>query len=132
MQLVEEGQVGLDDPVKKYVPEIAEIKVLDGFDTDGKPILRAPRTEITIGMLMLHTAGFGYEFFSHEDQRYRNAMGTPSILTSTFDSIKSVLLFDPGERWNYGVNIDWVGKVVEAVRGKRLGEVMAERIFAPL
>jgi methyl acetate hydrolase len=132
MQLVEEGKVRLDDPVKKYVPEIAEIKVLEGFDADGQPILRAPRTDITINMLMLHTAGFGYEFFSHEDQRFRNAKEIPSILTSTFDSVKSVLLFEPGERWNYGVNIDWVGKVVEAVHGKRLGEVMAERIFAPL
>jgi methyl acetate hydrolase len=72
------------------------------------------------------------EFFSHEDRKYRNAKEIPSIFTSTFDSIKSVLLFEPGERWNYGVNFDWVGKVVEAVRGKRLGEVMAERIFAPL
>lgn len=132
MQLVEEGRVRLDDPVKKYVPEIAEIKVLEGFDVDGQPILRAPRTDITINMLMLHTAGFGYEFFSHEDRRYRDARGTPSTLTSTFASVQSVLLFEPGERWNYGVNIDWVGKVVEAVCGKRLGEVLAERIFAPL
>ncbi|MCL6577065.1 serine hydrolase domain-containing protein [Kyrpidia sp.] len=132
MQLVEEGKIRLDDPVEKYVPDIAEIKVLEGFDADGKPLLRTPRNKITVGMLMLHTAGFGYEFFSYEDRRYRNAKETPSILTSTFDSIKSVLLFEPGERWNYGVNIDWVGKVVEAVRGKRLGEVMAEHIFAPL
>jgi methyl acetate hydrolase len=132
MQLVEEGKVRLDDPVKQYVPEISEIKVLEGFDSDGQPILREPKTDITINMLMLHTAGFGYEFFSHEDRKYRNVKGTPSILTSTFDSIKSVLLFEPGERWNYGVNIDWVGKVVEAVRGKRLSEVMAEHIFAPL
>jgi methyl acetate hydrolase len=132
MQLVEEGKVKLDDPVKEYVPEIAEMKVLEGFDADGQPKLREPRTDITINMLMLHTAGFGYEFFSHEDRRYREEKRIPSILTSTFDSIKSVLLFEPGERWNYGVNIDWVGKVVEAVRGKRLSEVMAERIFAPL
>lgn len=71
MQLVEEGKVRLDDPVKKYVPEIAEIKVLEGFDADGQPKLREPRTDITIDMLMLHTAGFGYEFFSHEDRKYR-------------------------------------------------------------
>lgn len=132
MQLVEEGKVRLEDPVKEYVPEIADIKVLEGFDQSGEPLLREPRRDVTVGMLMLHTAGFGYEFFSHEDQKYREATGVPSILTSSFDSIKSVLLFDPGERWNYGVNIDWVGKVVEAVRGKRLGEVMAEHIFAPL
>ncbi|KZM56053.1 MULTISPECIES: serine hydrolase domain-containing protein [Aeribacillus] len=132
MKLVEEGKVSLDDPVKKYVPEIAEIPVLEGFDKDGQPKLREAKTDVTINMLMLHTAGFGYEFFSHEDRKYREAKGVPSILTSTFDSVKSVLLFEPGERWNYGVNIDWVGKVVEAVSGKRLGEVMAERIFAPL
>lgn len=132
MQLVQEGKVSLDDPVKKYVPEISKIKVLEGFDADGQPKLREPKTDITINMLMLHTAGFGYEFFSHEDRRYRDEKGIPSILTSTFESIKSVLLFEPGERWNYGVNIDWVGKVVEAVRGERLGEVMAKHIFEPL
>ncbi|WP_100402596.1 serine hydrolase domain-containing protein [Bacillus sp. FJAT-42315] len=132
MQLVDEGKVNLDDPAKKYVPEISEIKVLEGFDSNGNPKLREPKTDITINMLMLHTAGFGYDFFSHEDQKYRVAKETPSILTNTFDSIKSVLLFDPGERWNYGVNLDWVGKIVEAVRGKRLSEVMAEHIFTPL
>ncbi|WP_203363748.1 serine hydrolase domain-containing protein [Bacillus sp. REN10] len=132
MQLVDEGKVSLDDPAKKYVPEISEIKVLEGFDSNGNPKLREPKTDITINMLMLHTGGFGYDFFSHEDRKYRVAKETPSILTNTFDSIKSVLLFDPGERWNYGVNIDWVGKIVEAVRGKRLSKVMAEHIFAPL
>ncbi|PLT33280.1 serine hydrolase [Bacillus sp. V5-8f] len=132
MQLVQEGKVGLDDPVKKYVPEIAEIMVLEGFDAEGQPKLRPPKTDITIKMLMLHTAGFGYDFFSEEDRKYREVKEVPSILSSTFDSIKNVLLFEPGERWNYGANIDWVGKVVEAVRGKRLGEVMAEYIFAPL
>jgi methyl acetate hydrolase len=81
---------------------------------------------------MLHTAGFSYEFFSQDDLKYRSALQIPSAVSSTFASIRSVLLSDPGEQWGYGVNIDWVGKVVEAVRGKRLGEVMQERIFAPL
>lgn len=132
MQLVEEGKVSLDDPVKKYVPEIAEARVLEGFNAEGQPILREPQTDITINMLMLHTAGFGYEFFSHEDKKYRNVNNLSTILTSTFPSIQSVLLFEPGQQWNYGVNIDWVGKVVEAVRGKRLGEVMDDFIFKPL
>lgn len=56
MQLVQEGKVSLDDPVKKYVPEISKIKVLEGFDADGQPKLREPKTDITINMLMLHTA----------------------------------------------------------------------------
>lgn len=132
MQLVEEGQVRLDDPVKKYVPEIAEIQVLDGFDASGQPRLRAPKRDVTIDHLMLHTAGFSYEFFSHDDLKLRGAKGIPSVVSSTYASIKTCLLFDPGSQWGYGVNIDWVGKVVEAVRGKRLGEVMQERVLAPL
>jgi methyl acetate hydrolase len=132
LQLVEEGLVRLDDPAKKYVSEIGEIMVLDGFDADGQPRLRAPKRDITLDHLMLHTAGFSYEFFSHDDLKFRNARGVPSVVSSTFASVRTVLLFDPGERWGYGVNIDWVGKVVEAVRGKRLGEVMQERLLAPL
>jgi methyl acetate hydrolase len=132
MQLIEEGKVHLTDPVSKYVPEISEIQVLDGFDADGQPKLRAPKSEVTLNHLMLHTAGFCYEFFSHDDLKYRTAKGIPTVVSSTFDSVRTVLLHDPGERWTYGVNIDWVGKVVEAVRGKRLGEVMRERIFDPL
>lgn len=132
MQLVEEGKVSLDDPASKYVPEISEIQVLDGFDDDGQPRLRAPKREVTLDHLMLHTAGFCYEFFSHDDLKYRTAKGIPTVVSSTFASVRTVLLHDPGERWTYGVNIDWVGKVVEAVRGKRLGEVMRERIFDPL
>ncbi|MBP6270538.1 MAG: beta-lactamase family protein [Rhizobacter sp.] len=132
MQLVEEGKVSLDDPVKKYVPEIAEIQVLEGFDASGQPKLRAPKRDITINHLMLHTAGFSYEFFSADDLKLRGAKGIPSVVSSTFASVKTCLLWDPGEKWGYGVNIDWVGKVVEAVRGKRLGEVMQERVFALL
>ncbi len=132
MQLIEEGKVRLDDAAKKYVPEIAQIQVLDGFDAAGKPKLRAPKSDITVNQLILHTAGFGYEFFSDDDLKYRTATGVPTVVASSFASIRSVLLFDPGTRWNYGCNIDWVGKIVEAVRGKRLSEVMKERIFAPL
>lgn len=132
MQLVEEGKVSLNDPVKKYVPEISEIQVLDGFDDAGHPKLRAPKSDATVGQLMLHTAGFCYEFFSHDDLKYRTATGIPTVVSSTFASVRTVLLHDPGAQWTYGVNLDWVGKVVEAARGKRLGEVMQERIFEPL
>ncbi|MDL2338116.1 MAG: serine hydrolase [Pseudomonadota bacterium] len=132
MQLVEEGKVRLDDPVRKYVPEIAEIQVLEGFDASGQPKLRAPKRDITINHLMLHTAGFSYEFFSPDDLKLRGAKGIPTVVSSTFASVKTCLLWDPGEKWGYGVNMDWVGKVVEAVRGKRLGEVMQDRILNPL
>ena len=132
MQLVEEGVIGLDDPAKEYTPEIAEIQVLEGFDDDGEPRVRPPRGDVTVRQLMLHTAGFGYDIFNHDLVRYGEVRGVPSVVTATMDSLRSVLLFDPGERWEYGTNIDWVGKVVEGARGKRLGEVMKERIFEPL
>ncbi len=132
MQLVEEGVIGLDDPAKEYTPEISEIQVLEGFDDSGEPRVRPPRGDVTVGQLMLHTAGFGYDIFNEDLVRYGEVRGVPSVVTATMDSLRTVLLFDPGERWEYGTNIDWVGKVVEGARGKRLGEVMKERIFEPL
>lgn len=62
MQLVEEGKISLSDPAKKYVPEIAELQVLDGFGPGGHPKTRPPRCDITVNDLMLHTSGLSYEF----------------------------------------------------------------------
>ena len=132
MQLVEEGKIGLHDAAKKYVPEIADIMVLDGFDAHGAPKVRPPKSDITVSQLLLHTAGFGYDFFNHDLVKYGAAKNVPSVVTASLASMRSVLLHDPGTAWEYGSNIDWVGKVVEAVRGKRLGDVMSERIFTPL
>ncbi len=132
MQLVEEGKIGLHDAAKKYVPEIADIMVLDGFDAHGAPKVRPPKSDITVSQLLLHTAGFGYDFFNHDLVKYGSAKNVPSVVTASLASLRSVLLHDPGTAWEYGSNIDWVGKVVEAVRGKRLGDVMSERIFTPL
>ncbi len=132
MQLVEEGKLKLDDPAKKYVPEIAELQVLDGFDATGQPKTRAPKRDITVNDLILHISGLCYEFFSHDDLKYRTAKGIPTVVSSTFASIRTVLLHDPGDSWTYGVGLDWLGRIVEQQRGKRLGEVMGERIFAPL
>ena len=132
MQLVEEGEISLDDPAKQYVLEIADIQVLEGFDSDGEPRERPANSDITVDQLMLHTAGFGYDFFNEDLLRYGEKRDVPSVVTGTMASLRSALLFDPGEQWEYGKNIDWVGKVVEGVRGKRLGEVFAERIFEPL
>ena len=132
MQLVEEGKIALDDAAKKYVADIAEIAMLDGFDASGEPVLRPPKSDVTVGQLMLHTAGFGYDIFNENLLRYGQKKEVPSVATSSLASLRSVLLFDPGTQWEYGCNIDWVGRVVEAVRGKRLGEVLRERIFEPL
>ena len=132
LQLVEEGKLDLDAPAKKYVPAIGALQVLDGFDADGNPRLRAPKRDITTRMLLLHTAGLGYDFFNVHYARLAQERGQPSVVTGTRAALNTPLLFDPGEQWEYGSNIDWAGQVVEAITGKRLGEVMAERIFKPL
>ena len=132
LQLVEDGTLDLDAPAKKYAPEIGKLQVLDGFDAAGNPLLRAPKRDITTRMLLLHTAGFGYDFFNASYNRMAQNHGQPSVITSTHAAIRTPLLFDPGDEWEYGSSIDWAGQVVEGIAGKRLGEVMQERIFGPL
>jgi methyl acetate hydrolase len=132
LQLVEDSKLDLDAPAKTYAPEIGKLQVLDGFDDAGKPKLRAPKRDITTRMLLLHTAGFGYDFFNENYNQLAQNHGQPSVITASHASIRTPLLFDPGEQWEYGSNIDWAGQVVEGITGKRLGEVMKERIFKPL
>ena len=132
LQLVEEGQLDLDRPASDYAPEIGELQVIEGFDDDGAPRLRAPKSIPTTRQLLTHTGGFGYDFFDEVYSRLADEQGQPSVITATKAALTTPLLFDPGERWQYGTNLDWVGQVVERLRGKRLGEVFEERIFAPL
>ena len=132
LQCVEEGKLDLDAPAKNYAPDIGKLQVLDGFDDAGNPKLRAPKQDITTRMLMLHTAGFGYDFFNENYNRLATQHGQPSVITSSKQALMTPLLFDPGEKWEYGTNMDWAGQVVEGIRGKRLGEVMQERIFSQL
>jgi methyl acetate hydrolase len=132
LQLVEDGTLDLDAPAQQYVPALGDVQVLDGFDDQGQPVLRAPKRAITTRMLLLHTAGFGYDFFNEQYHRLATEHGQPSVITSSRAAIATPLLHDPGEAWEYGSSIDWAGQVVEGVTGQRLGEVMQERIFGPL
>lgn len=132
LQCVEEGLLDLDAPAKNYAPAIGKLQVIEGFEADGTPRLRAPKTDVTTRQLMLHTAGFGYDFFNETYKRLAEEHGQPSVVTASRACIETPLLFDPGTRWEYGTNIDWVGQVVEGIRGESLGTVMRKRIFDPL
>lgn len=132
LQLVEEGRLDLDAPAKTYAPDIGKLQVIEGFDDKGEPKLRAPKRDITTRMLLLHTAGFGYDFFNETYNRLAKEHGQPSVVTGSKASIMTPLLFDPGERWEYGSNMDWAGQVIEGIVGKRLGATMKERILDPL
>lgn len=132
MQLVEQGKLDLESPASKWVPEIADSQVLDGFDASGQPRTRPPKRPITLRHLLTHTAGYGYEIWSTDIIKYQQAKGIPGITSCENAALKTPLLFDPGERWFYGINIDWAGKMVEAVSGKKLGAYLAEHLFGPL
>jgi CubicO group peptidase (beta-lactamase class C family) len=132
MQLVERGALQLDTPAADVVPELARVQVLTGFDAAGTPQLRAPTRAITLRHLLTHTAGFSQDIFSADLTKYQEATGTPAYTTFENAALTTPLLFDPGEHWEYGINIDWVGKIVEAVSGQRLGDYLQHNLFAPL
>jgi methyl acetate hydrolase len=132
MQLVEQGKLDLDAPAAKVVPDLGKAQVLEGFDAAGQPRTRAPKRAITLRHLLTHTAGFGYEIWSEDIAKYQTAKNIPGIITCQNAALTTPLLFDPGERWFYGIGIDWAGKMVEAASGKRLGQYLAQNLFAPL
>jgi len=132
MQQVERGKLGLDKPAKDVLPALGNVCVLEGFDAGGKPKMRKAKRDITLRHLLTHTAGFGYDIWNPEILRYREVMDVPTIGTGLDKSLTTPLLFDPGARWQYGIGIDWAGKMVEAVTGRKLGQVMHDDLFTPL
>ena len=133
MQLVEQGRVGLDEPLgERVVPELASIQVLEGFDDAGQPRLRPPRRPITLRHLLTHTAGFTYDIWNADMVRYQECVGVPGIVECKTVTLQTPLVFDPGERWEYGINIDWVGRTVEKLSGQSIEDYFREHIFGPL
>ena len=133
MQLVEQGKLDLDQPISRWIPRAAELMVLDGFDGDGRPILRAPKREVTLRHLMTHTSGFAYTLWDADLLRYGEGKGGLAPLSYDDEATwLQPLMFDPGERWEYGISIDWIGRLVQTVSGLSLGTYMQENVFAPL
>src|ERR1700728_4037968 len=91
LQLVEDGKLNLDAPATTYAPGIAKLQVLDGFDDAGKPKLRAPKRDVTTRMLLLHTAGFGYDFFNETYNRLAQDHKQPSVIPASHASIRHTL-----------------------------------------
>ncbi|RXH19609.1 serine hydrolase domain-containing protein [Bradyrhizobium guangzhouense] len=132
IQLVEQGKLSLDAPIGGVLPDLANPQVLEGFDAKGEPKLRPAKGAITLRQLMTHTAGFCYDMWNGEFGRYMEKTGTPGIITCQNAALKTPVMTDPGTRWEYGTNIDFVGKAVEAVSGKRLDAYLRDNLFAPL
>lgn len=131
LQLVEQGRLDLDQTVASVVPAFGELQVLTGFDGDT-PTLRPPARQATVRQLMNHTAGNAYWFLNEAMKRYHEVTGTPNVLTGSRAALGAPLVDDPGARWEYGINTDWLGQVIEAVGGRPLDAHLAEHVFAPL
>lgn len=132
MRLVEQGRLALDAPAAEAVPALGAVQVLEGFAEDGTPRTRPPKRPVTLRHLLTHTSGFAYDMWSKDIGRFRKATGTPSVTTCRNAALNLPLLFDPGEAWTYGIGIDWVGRMVEAASGERLGLHFERTLFAPL
>jgi methyl acetate hydrolase len=131
LQLVEQGKLSLDAPVPAIDPALGEPLVLDGFDPAGKPRLRPPKRPIALHHLLTHTAGFTYRLWDAEAIRYLNALDKlPAAARRKLP--RTPLMFDPGERWQYGTNIKWAGRIVESVSGEPLDVYFRNNIFERL
>lgn len=132
MQLVERGRIALDEPIGGLIPALAAPQVLEGFDPSGAPIVRPARRPITLRHLLTHTAGCGYDIWNASVERYMRENGLPSLIDCKLNTLAQPLAADPGEKWEYGISLDWVGLVVEAVSGLSLEAYMREKLFGPL
>jgi methyl acetate hydrolase len=130
--MVEQGRLTLDEPIGKILPELRSPRVLTGFDRSGQPQYRPAQRAITLRHLLTHTAGFCYTIWNADLARYMKATGHPATDTGLKRSLDLPLMFDPGDRWEYGINIDWAGQAVERVSGQTLGTYFDEHIFSPL
>jgi methyl acetate hydrolase len=131
LQLVERGELDLDAPIERYRPEWGELQVLDGFDGDT-PRLRPPASRATVKHLVTHTSGLGYWFWNADLVRWESVTGTPNVLSGSNVIFTAPLVADPGTTYTYGINTDWLGKVVEAAGGVALDVAVKEGITGPL
>ena len=131
LQLMERGDLDLDAPIESYCPQFGELEVLEGFDGDT-PKLRPPASKATVKQLITHTAGVSYWFWNADIVKWESVTGTPNVLSGSNVIFTAPLVADPGTRFEYGINTDWLGKVIEAASGTTLDVAVKEGITGPL
>ena len=137
MMLHEEGKFRLGEPVSKYIPGFANLKVHVGDRADGSPRLEDADRSMTMAELMSHTGGLGYGLgaSNHVDRLYREhgVLNADATLASMIDKLSNLpLLAQPGTRWFYSVGVDVQGYLIEQLSGQPFAEFLEERIFEPL
>ena len=131
LQLVEQGKLDLDTPISAYAPELNELQVLTGFAADDTPIFEKANRAPTARELMTHTAGYAYEIWNTNALKGVQLGVTPSLLGEG-NFLEAPLAFQPGTAWEYGINTDWLGVLVERLSDQRLAEYFDDNIFKPL
>ncbi len=131
LQAMEKGTLDLNAPVVNYCPEFAEVQVLTGFE-NGVPQLRPPASQATVKQLITHTSGLGYWFWNGDLVEWEKISGIPNVVAGSRASLRAPMVADPGTAFIYGINIDWLGQVVEAVTGLPLDVAMKQNITGPL
>lgn len=135
LMLYEEGRFLLDDPVGRYLPELADLKVSKTHST-GQEMRVSPGRQVTVRDLLRHTGGLTYGIFGDTpvDRLYREAdlLRAPTTAEFTRRLGQLPLLHEPGERWHYSVSVDVQGRLIEVLSGVSLGEFLRTRIFEPL
>ncbi len=148
MQLFEQGKWQLDDPVSKYAPELANLKVITWKDgkpvlKDGKPVLADPKSAPTMRQIMSHSAGFGYGLcctdpkgpnYNPVDEAFvKEGVLVSANLDEMMTKIAGIpLIYDPGTRWSYSASVDIQGYIVQKLSGQKFGEYLKANIFTPL
>jgi methyl acetate hydrolase len=131
LQLVEQNKLSLDAPVPDIEPAVGSPQVLDGFDAKGLPQLRPAKRPITLHHLLTHTSGFAYRLWDAKAVQYANSIELlPKAQRK--QAPRTPLMFDPGEGWQYGTSIDWVGRIVETIGGDSLDVYFRKHILDPL
>ncbi len=137
MMLYEEGKWRLNDPVSRYIPELAGLKVYAGENDDGSMELVDADHEMTMRELLTHTAGLGYVLDPrHPVNRLfleKQVLNPLEPLSAMIDKLATIpLLAQPGTRWIYSAAVDVQGYLVEKLSGQPLGDYLDQRIFEPL
>ena len=131
LQLMEQGKLNLDSPISVYAPELNDLQVLKGFEADETPIFERAKRAPTARELMTHTAGYVYEIWNANALKGVQLGVTPSLLGEG-NYLEAPLAFQPGTAWEYGINTDWLGVLVERLSGQRLANYFDDNIFTPL
>ena len=130
LQLVEAGRLSLDRPVKEILPELGEVKLAR---RNGDVIdYESPQTDITLHHLLNHTSGFGYSFHAEVLAQLEAEGKVPPLASDNDLFMQAPILFQPGTSWEYGIGLDWVGKIIEATVGTDLNAHVTEHVLKPL